>query len=62
MHNGVFSTLEEVIDFYDTGGGIGLGIAIENQTLPAEKLNLTQKEKKALIAFMKTLTDKEYQK
>lgn len=62
MHNGVFSTLEEVIDFYDTGGGIGLGIAIENQTLPAEKLNLTKKEKKALIAFMKTLTDREYQK
>ena len=26
MHNGVFKTLEEVVDFYDGGGGHGLGI------------------------------------
>jgi cytochrome c peroxidase len=61
MHNGVYSTLEEVVDFYEKGGGVGLGISVDNQTLPAEKLNLTEKEKKALIAFMKTLTDKAYQ-
>jgi cytochrome c peroxidase len=57
MHNGVFKTLEEVVDFYNNGGGQGLGIAPSNQTLPFEKLNLTKKEKKDLIAFMKTLTD-----
>lgn len=57
MHNGVFNTLEEVVDFYNTGGGRGLGIAPSNQTLPFEKLNLTKKEKKDLILFMKTLTD-----
>jgi cytochrome c peroxidase len=57
MHNGVFKTLEEVVDFYNNGGGQGLGIAPPNQTLPFEKLNLTKKEKKDLIFFMNTLTD-----
>jgi cytochrome c peroxidase len=58
MHNGVFKTLEEVVDFYDGGGGEGLGFNLPNQTLPTDKLNLTPSEKKQLIAFMKTLTDK----
>ncbi|MGZ9677486.1 cytochrome-c peroxidase [Flavobacterium sp. GNP001] len=60
MHNGVFKTLEEVIDFYNEGGGNGLGFNLQNQTLPEDKLNLTDLEKKQLIAFMKTLTDKKY--
>lgn len=57
MHNGVFKTLEEVIDFYNEGGGVGLGMDIPNQTLPFDKLNLTQKEKKEIISFLKKLTD-----
>ena len=57
MHNGVFNTLEEVMDFYNNGGGSGLNIAPETQTLPPDKLNLTTKEVKDIIAFMKTLTD-----
>jgi cytochrome c peroxidase len=57
MHNGVFKTLEEVVDFYNKGGGVGTGIIVENQTLPSEKLNLSKAEQKALIAFMKTLSD-----
>ncbi len=57
MHNGVYSTLEEVIDFYNKGGGQGLGFDLPNQTLPPDNLNLTEKEIKALIAFMKTLSD-----
>lgn len=57
MHNGVFPTLESVIDFYDKGGGAGLGIAAPNQTLPAEKLQLTPQDKKALVAFLQALTD-----
>ncbi|OAB25726.1 cytochrome c peroxidase [Flavobacterium fryxellicola] len=60
MHNGVFKTLEEVIDFYNDGGGNGLGFNLPNQTLPEDKLNLTELEKKQLIAFMRTLTDKKY--
>jgi cytochrome c peroxidase len=55
MHNGVFRTLEEVVDFYDRGGGNGLGFNLENQTLPFDKLSLTGPEKKALVAFMKIL-------
>jgi cytochrome c peroxidase len=57
MHNGVYTSLEEVIDFYDRGGGQGLGLDISTQTLPADKLNLTTDEKQALVAFMHTLTD-----
>ncbi|MCH5716773.1 cytochrome-c peroxidase [Niabella hibiscisoli] len=45
MHNGVYKTLDEVIDFYDRGGGIGLGLQVDNQTLSDEPLNLTPQEK-----------------
>lgn len=57
MHNGVYNTLEEVIDFYNRGGGIGLGFDMENQTLPSDPLNLTDLEIKDLVAFMNSLTD-----
>lgn len=57
MHNGVFKSLEEIVVFYNEGGGAGTGIAVYNQTLPTDKLNLTDKEQKALVAFMKTLSD-----
>jgi len=57
MHNGVFETLVNVMDFYDLGGGAGIGINMEHQTLPAEPLNLTEEEEANIIAFMKTLTD-----
>jgi len=55
MHNGVFATLDEVIDFYDKGGGAGIGMKIPNQTLSREPLNLTPKEKQELVAFIKCL-------
>ncbi|KQB40758.1 Cytochrome-c peroxidase [Flavobacterium daejeonense] len=61
MHNGVFTTLEEVVDFYNKGGGVGLGLNVENQTLPSDNLELSPREMKALVTFMKTLSDKEYQ-
>jgi len=61
MHNGVFKTLEEIVSFYNKGGGQGLGYEVDNQTLPFDTLNLTVKEEQALVAFMKTLTDKKYQ-
>ena len=57
MHNGVFTSLEEVIDFYDAGGGAGFGINLQNQTLPTDKLQLSVKEKQAIVAFLTTLTD-----
>jgi cytochrome c peroxidase len=57
MHNGVFNTLNEVIDFYNNAGGKGLKIAPKNQTLPFEKLNLSKQDKENVISFLKTLTD-----
>jgi len=57
MHNGVFSTLEEVMEFYNDGGGAGWNITPENQTLSKDKLNLSHKEIVEIVAFMKTLTD-----
>ena len=52
MHNGVFNTLEEVVDFYNVGGGHGWGIAPDHTTLPPDSLNLNEQEKKDLIYFM----------
>lgn len=57
MHNGVYTTLDEVADFYNKGGGKGLGLPVENQTLPFDKLSLKEKEIKELVAFMKALSD-----
>jgi cytochrome c peroxidase len=44
MHNGVFSTLDEVIDFFNKGGGRG------NKVL--KPLDLTEDEKKQLKVFL----------
>jgi len=51
MHNGRFSTLQQVVDFYDQGG-------IENPDLDPliVSLHLTEQEKKALVSFLATLT------
>lgn len=55
MHNGIFSKLEEVIHFYQIGGGTNMQIEVPNQTLPFDSLNLTAKEVKSLISFLKSL-------
>ncbi len=57
MHNGVYDTLEEVVDFYNKGGGIGLGLDVPYQTLPDTPLNLSEKEKAQLVKFMEALSD-----
>lgn len=57
MHNGVFRTLREVIDFYDCGGGVGHGLPVENQTLSADSLHLRESDKAALIVFIKSLNE-----
>lgn len=57
MHNGVYTTLEQVMEFYNLGGGGGLGFDLQHQTLPFDKLNLTDSELKALVAYVKTLSD-----
>jgi cytochrome c peroxidase len=57
MHNGVFETLEQVIDLYDAGGGIGKKLNVDNQTLSADSLRLSNTEKKELIAFIRSLNE-----
>jgi cytochrome c peroxidase len=58
MHNGVFNSLEQVVDFYDAGGGTGKKLHVPNQTLSAEPLKLTADEKKELISFIHSLNEK----
>jgi len=58
MHNGAFRSLSKVMDFYNKGGGAGLGVHITNQTLPEKPLHLTEDEMKSVILFLGTLTDK----
>jgi cytochrome c peroxidase len=51
MHNGAFATLEEVIDFYDRGGG-------ESPNLDPliSPLDLSSQDKADLVAFLESLT------
>jgi len=58
MHNGVFSSLQQVIDFYNDGGGAGKGLKVPNQTLSSDSLRLTEAEKKDLLAFIFSLNEK----
>ncbi|MBO9614993.1 MAG: cytochrome C peroxidase [Dyadobacter sp.] len=58
MHNGAFGSLEKLMEFYDKGGGAGLGLDIPCQTLPAVPLNLSDEEKSDIIAFLHSLTDR----
>ncbi len=57
MHNGVFKTLEEVVDFYNRSGGNGWGIHLEAQTLPLEPLHLSAREQRDIVAFLRSLND-----
>jgi cytochrome c peroxidase len=57
MHNGVYRTLEDVIDFYDRGGGEGIGARVANQTLSRAPLHLSARDKRDLIAFVRSLSD-----
>jgi cytochrome c peroxidase len=57
MHNGVFKTLEEVINFYDAGGGAGKGLKVPNQTLESDSLHLSKQDKKDLLAFIFSLNE-----
>jgi len=57
MHNGIFYSLDEVIDFYNTGGGAGRKLDLVNQTLSPDSLKLTAAEKKELISFIHSLNE-----
>jgi cytochrome c peroxidase len=51
MHDGSLKTLEEVVEHYDKGG-----FANPHLDKDMKKLNLTDQEKKDVVAFMKALT------
>ncbi len=60
MHNGAFDTLEQVVDFYDQGGGAGQPYIVENidARIRSGPLQLTAQEKHDLIVFLREgLTD-----
>lgn len=60
FHNGAYATLDDVLEFYNQGGGEGMGVFTKNQTLGSDKLNLTKEEKSDIIAFIKSLSDNKY--
>ena len=55
MHNGIFPTLEEVIDFYAQGGGRTDGVL--NVDVPVQGFEISDSEKADLVAFLYALTD-----
>ncbi len=59
MHNGMFKTLEEVVEYYNHPEKF-VKDAINIDDDLKQPLGLTEKEKKDLIALLKTLTDKKY--
>lgn len=65
MHNGVFKTMDEVLDFYAKGGGLGRGytVRVGDQDVPVPvddkigKYDLSAEERADLKAFLEALTD-----
>ncbi|PBQ31866.1 cytochrome-c peroxidase [Sphingobacteriaceae bacterium] len=57
MHNGVYDNLDSVLVFYNRGGGAGVGLKVENQTLPFDSLGLSKKELHDIKSFLLTLSD-----
>ena len=51
MHNGVFTTLREVVDFFDAGGG-----SAPNKSPLLKPLGLTEYEKNDLVAFLESFS------
>lgn len=61
MHNGMFKTLEEVLNYYNDPSSFVLNPINIDDALK-QPLGLTDKEKKDIIAFLRTLTNKKYVK
>lgn len=59
MHDGRFTTLEQVVEHYSTGikATPNLSPQLRNPNGTPRNLNLSAADKAALVAFMKTLTD-----
>ncbi len=59
MHNGMFKTLEEVLNYYNSPDWF-IENSVNRDDALKTPLRLTAQEKKDIIAFLKTLTDKKY--
>jgi len=59
MHNGMFRTLRQVIDYYNNPDNV-VPNPINRDTLLAKPLNLTEQEKQDLENFMRALTDRRF--
>ena len=57
MHDGRFKTLEEVIEHYSSGVQRSPTLDPNLSKHPAEGMQMSRTDKKALVAFLKTLTD-----
>jgi cytochrome c peroxidase len=57
MHDGRFKTLEEVIDHYSSGVQRSPTLDPNLAKHPSEGIQLNRSDKKALVSFLKTLTD-----
>jgi len=51
MHNGVFGTLREVVDFFDAGGG-----STPNKSPLLRALGLSEQDKSDLVAFLESMS------
>ena len=61
MHNGIFTTLREVIDFYNDPHKV-VPNAINRDSLLTKPLGLNAREKKDIEAFLHSLTDKRFRR
>jgi cytochrome c peroxidase len=59
MHNGMFQTLEEVVEYYDNPYKF-ISKPINIDTLLQKPLNLTTEEKSDLVEFLEALTDEKF--
>jgi cytochrome c peroxidase len=59
MHNGMFKTLRQVIEYYDDPDKV-VPHAVGRDTLLLKPLNLSDQEKKDLESFLVSLTDKRF--
>ncbi|MBI5670755.1 MAG: right-handed parallel beta-helix repeat-containing protein [Chloroflexi bacterium] len=56
MHNGAFATLDEVIEFYEKGGGPAFGVDVTPDEF-IRGFTLTDQQQADLVAFLYALTD-----
>lgn len=59
FHNGTSFTLEDVVEFYNKGGGEDIDNSYGTKSPLLKKLDLTDAEKKSIVAFLEALSSPE---